>query len=802
MKASSFDTPLGNPDLGSPDRLPAIDVEIESNVIPFSSPTGEGPRITELPDGGVQIDYEPDAGEEFEVAFGDNLAEHLDERDLAEIASGLISDFREDLNSRAEWEKAYRDGLEMLGVKIDKRTQPWAGACGVVHPLLSEAAIRFAAQSIMEIHPATGPVKTQIVGLVSPDNEQQADRVKNYMNYLLTTVMQEYRDETEQLLYHLALAGSAFRKIYMDETQGRPVAIFVPAEDIVLSYSAANIETAPRLCHVMRKTPNELRKLQAAGLYRSDIDIGAAPLASVRTDISEAVDKQTGMNMVVNDDRHQILEFHLDLDLPGFEDEAGIELPYIVTVNKDTSEVYSIYRNWAEADPHRVKRQHFVHYKYTVGLGVYGWGLIHLIGGIAKGSTSILRQLVDAGTLSNLPGGFKTKGFRSDGDDTPIEPGEFRDIDVPPGKLAEHIMPLPFKEPSAVLMELLRGIVEEGREFASIAKLEIGENNAEAPVGTTLALIERNMKVMSAIHARLHAAAKREFKLLAEIIRDHLSDEPYEYAVAGGQQQVKQSDFDDRVDVIPVSDPNATSFAQRIMQQQASLEVANTAPQLYNLKALHRQMQRTIGIDEVDAILPDPKAPKPMDPVSENAIAMTGQPMKALEYQDHESHIAVHSMILQDPKFAQNPMVKQIVPAIAAHISEHMAFAYRREVAQAAGVELPPLGQPLPPQLEIQISAAVAQAAGAVTGKHEREVALEQAAANAVDPVLLNQQEELRIKGAEVERKAEKDRLDAVLERLKIETREESERERLAVQIEIAEMQAREKHHEHSGGNS
>ena len=607
-----------------------------------------------------------------------NLAEHISEKDLQNIASDLLEDFENDQSSRKEWVDAYVDGLKLLGMKYEDRTEPWPGACGVFYPLLSEAAVRFQAESIMETFPASGPVKTQIVGKATKEKEDAAERVKDDMNWRLTEQMPEYRPEHEKMLWSLALAGSAFKKVYYDPGLARQVSMFVPAEDIVVPYGASDLRSAERITQIMRKTKNDVKKLQHAGMWR-DIDLGEP--SSVIDDVEKRKAEEQGMSATM-DDRYRILEMCVELDLAGFEDvdedgPTGIALPYIVTMDKGTSKILAIRRNWYEGDPLKLKRMHYTHYIYIPGFGFYGFGLIHLVGGFAKSGTSLIRQLVDAGTLSNLPGGLKSRGLRVKGDDTPIAPGEFRDVDVPSGSIKDNILPLPYKEPSQVLYLLLQTIVEEGRRFAATADMQISDLSANTPVGTTLAVLERTLKVMSAVQARLHYSMRQEFKLLAAIIRDYLPAN-YSYEVdAPLGRAAKQADYDN-VDVIPVSDPNATTLAQRITQYQAVLQLAATAPQIYNIPELHKRMLTVLGIKEIEKLIPATNDMDPQDPVSENMALINMKPVKAFVYQDHEAHIAVHTAALQDPmlrqQMQQNPMAQQMLAAAMAHINEHLAF--------------------------------------------------------------------------------------------------------------------------------
>lgn len=685
--------------------------------------------------------------------FDDNLVDHMDERDVSSLGTELVEHFDNDCTARKDWAETYVKGLKLLGLKYEERTEPWGGACGAYHPILAEAVVKFQAESIMEQFPASGPVKTKIVGKETKENIAAAARVMEDMNFQLTERMVEYRPEHEKLLWSLPLAGSAFKKVYMDPTMGRQVALFVPAEDLVVPYGASSLETSERVTHVMRKTKNELKKMQAAGFY-CDVELGE-PTNTV-DDIEKQKAEEQGFS-TTNDDRFKVLEMHVDLDLIGFEDDDGIALPYIVTIEQGTKTVLSIRRNWYEDDVLRLKRQHFVHYTYVPSTGFYGLGLIHLVGGFAQSATSILRQLVDAGTLSNLPGGFKTKGLRVKGDDTPVSPGEFRDVDVASGVLKDNIMPLPYKEPSQTLYLLMQNIVEEGRRFASAGDLGISDMSANTPVGTTLAILERTLKTMSAVQARLHFAMKQEFKLLAGITRDNAADSEYGYEVDGGDQQaqVKQSDYD-MCEVIPVSDPNASTMSQKIVQHQAAMQLANSAPQLYDLALLHRQGLEILGMKNVNKLVPMADDQVPKDPVSENMALLTMKPVKAFQYQDHEAHIAVHMSMAQDPKIAamvgQNPQAQIIIANGAAHLQEHLAMAYKAAIEKQLGVPLPLVDEdnPMSPEIEMQVSKLAAQAAQQLLQANQAEAAQQQAQQKAQDPVIQMQQQELKIKEREV----------------------------------------------------
>jgi hypothetical protein len=745
--------------------------------------------VVELPDGGVEISLSPEPNPE--ASHGDNLAEFIDNSTLGSMASELVTLFDADKDSRKEWETTYIKGLDLLGLKIEDRTQPWEGACGVFHPMLSEAIVRFQAQSIQEIFPAKGPVQTKILGQVNLDRVQQAERVQEYLNYLLTEKMSEYRSETEKLLFSLALSGAAFRKVYYDPSLGRPASIFVPAEDFVVSYGASDLVTCERATHVMKKTYNEIRKLQVSGFYR---DVDLPPPSPDITEIQKSYDKLNGESKGMDlDSRYTLLEMVVDYDLPGFEDTdaegnpTGIALPYVVTIDKSSRIILSIRRNWYEDDPLKKRRQHFVQYTYIPGLGFYGFGLVHLVGGLAKSSTSILRQLVDAGTLSNLPGGLKTRGLRIKGDDTPIMPGEFRDVDIPSGALRDNITFLPYKEPSGTLYQLLGNIVDEGRRFASQADMKVADMNGEAPVGTTLAIIERSMKVMSAVQARLHASMKKELKLLAQVIFDYGPTE-YPYDIPG--KELTKEDFDDRVDVIPVSDPNAGTMAQRIMKYQAALQLASQAPQLYDLPMLHRQMIEALGIADSSEVLPNQTEIPPTDPVTENMNALTMKPIKAFIYQDHEAHIQTHMSFGQDPRLQQMlqqaPQAAQAMQAaLTAHVSEHLAFAYRQQIEKELGFKLPPPGEPLPEDIEYRISALVAPAAAQVTGKAQREAQMQEQQQQQQDPVLQMEMQKLQLRAQEIQQKAQAEMARVQADMQKAQMRMQSEKDRLKVQERI-----------------
>ena len=735
------------------------------------------PEAVHIEAGPLEIDIEK--GEPSIEDFDANLAEYLDDSEIDSMATELASDIDNDKNSRKEWEKAYVTGLKLLGLQIEERTEPWDGASGVFHPMITEAVVRFQSETITETFPAQGPVRTKIRGKQTPEKQDAAKRVEADMNYQLTDEMVEFRPEHERMLWSLPATGSAFKKVYFDPNLGRQVSIFIPAEDIVLPYGTSNIQTCYRLSHVMRKTENEIRKLQAAGFYR-DVDIGS-PDKHI-DEINKAKDKETGF-ADLNDDRYTLIECHVDLCIKGDPlcdkgedgEPTGIMLPYVVTFIRGQNTVLAIRRNWREDDPLRLKREHFVHYQYIPGFGAYGFGLFHLIGGFANSATSLMRQLIDAGTLANLPGGLKTRGLRIKGDDTPIAPGEFRDADVGSGTLKDNILPLPYKEPSATLYNLLNTVVEEGRRFAATADMKVSDMSAQAPVGTTLALLERQLKVMTAVQARVHYALKEELQLIRDLIRDY-TDEDYDYQPDEGTPRAKRSDYDD-VDVIPVSDPNAATLSQRVVQYQAVIQLSQTAPDIYDLPKLHRGMLEVLGIKDADKLVPLPEDEKPKDPVSENMAALKGEPLKAFVYQDHQAHIQVHTSAMQDPIIAQlvgqNPRAPQIMAAMQAHIAEHVAYAYRQKIEQQLGMALPPEEEKLPPQVELALSSMMAQAAQQVLAESQAQAAQQQAQQQAQDPVLQMQQQELQIKAQEVALKEKKIATDAAAKADELRLREE-----------------------------
>lgn len=734
--------------------------QVQEQTIEISTVNSEESDPT---DQGVGIKEEPE--------HYDNLAEYIDEDELNTLATELIELYEDDRRTRKDWAASYKKGLDLLGIKIEDRTTPFTGACGITHPILAEAVTRFTSQAIMEICPASGPVKTKILGKPDPNKEEKAKLIRDDMNHLLMDVMKEYRAETERKLFHLALAGSAFKKIYFDPILNRPMVAFVPAEELVVTYDTTDLDSSPRYTHVMRKATNDVRKLIWSGFYRQ-VDLSEA--VHETDELRDKQEELDGLEQPTSVSTRVLLEMHCELDLPGFEDEkdgelTGIELPYVVTIDLDSRQILAIRRNWKEDDTFRNKVQYFVHYLYQPGLGFYGMGLIHLIGGITKGATSMLRQLVDAGTLSNLPAGFKTRGLRIKGDDKPIEPGEWRDVDVPGQTLKDNLLPLPYKEPSATLATLLGSVVEEGRRFASINDLPVGQGNQEAPVGTTLALLERALKVMSAIHARLHASQKREFEILKRIIKESYNT----------------ITFDDSVEIIPVSDPNATSFAQRVLAMQTALEMSTRAPQVYDVAELHRRMLHEIGMEEADRIIPDPSKVQPLDPANENANAIVGRPLKAFAHQNHAAHIAAHQSMLQDPSIQQNPLGQQIMASLQAHVNEHIAFDYRNRITQMTGI---PVGdQPLPPEIETQASVAIAQAAAQITGQHQQEEAARQAMQNMQDPIIQAQLLDAQTKAAEVKRKEQADVMKTDVEVKKLQVKNRLENKKIETQKQIAD---------------
>ena len=748
----------------------------------------EDPEAVHIKAGDLEIDLEQREMDDEE--FESNLAEYIPDNELSLLASDLVDAYEEDISSRKDWMQTYVDGLDLLGMKLEERTEPWAGACGVVHPLMSEALVKFQSETIMETFPAAGPVKTKIIGKETPAKKEAAERVKDDMNFRLTEEMPEYRPEHERMLWGLGLSGNAFKKVYFDPSLGRQTSIFVPAEDVVVPYGASSLRTSERVTHVMRKTENEMRKLQVAGFYL-DVDLGD-PVNTIE-EVEKKIAEKMGFR-ATTDDRYKLLEMQVDLDLPGYEDkdddgeETGIALPYIVTIEKSTQTVLSIRRNWKPDDKLKHKRAHFVHYGYVPGFGFYCFGLIHLIGAFAKSGTSILRQLVDAGTLSNLPGGLKARGMRIKGDDTPISPGEFRDVDIPSGSVKDNIMMLPYKEPSQVLAGLMNQIIDEGRRFASAADLKISDMSAQSPVGTTLAILERTLKIMSAVQARIHYAMHEEFRLLKDIIRDFTPDE-YDYDPVDGTRRAKQSDYD-QVDVIPVSDPNAATMSQKVVQYQAVFQLAQSAPQLYDMPMLHRQMVEVLGIKNANKLIPTEDDTRPRDPVTENQNVLMGKPVKAFLYQDHQAHVAVHMGAMQDPKIqeilGQNPNAQAMQAAMMAHINEHVGFEYRKQMEAHMGLTLPNYEEDddvmIPKEIEVEVSQRAAQATQQLVQQHMAEAQQQQAQQQMQDPIIQMQMQELQIKQAEVQRKIAKDQADAMAREQQLQI----ERERIDAQKEIA----------------
>ena len=747
IEKSLYAAPEG---LAALDQEPDIEIEIEDpESVKLSI---EGEEILEMRKG------------EGEEDFNENLADVLDEGVIQSLADDLYEDIDNDIASRKDWETMYKDGITLLGLKFEERMEPWEGACGVFHPMITEAVVRFQSDTIMETFPAKGPVRTQIVGKETPEKKEAAVRVEEDMNYQLTEKMPEYRSEHEKMLWNLPSAGSAFKKVYYDPSLERQVSIFIPAEDVILPYGISEINTCHRITHVMRKNKNDLLKLMNAGFYK-EVELGEP--SKFTSDIQERKDKETGFSASY-DDRFEIYESHVDLDIPGYEDldeddePTGIALPYVVTMIRGTNEVLAIRRNWKEEDPLKLKRHHFVHYQYIPGYGAYGFGLFHLIGGYAKSATSIMRQLVDAGTLANLPGGLKSRGLRIKGDDTPISPGEFRDVDVGSGTIRDNILPLPYKEPSMVLSGLMDKIVEEGRRFAATSDMKIADMSNQAPVGTTLAILERTLKVMSAVQARVHFSMKQELQLLAAIIRDY-TDDKYTYEPEDGTARAKKADYSN-VEVLPVSDPNAATLSQRVVQYQAVIQLAQMAPQIYNLPVLHRQMLEVLGIKHANKLVPLEEDQKPKDPVTENQNVLKGKPLKAFPYQDHEAHIKVHQMAMQDPivqqLIGQNPMAQSLQSAMQAHVAEHVGYAYRNKIEIALGVALPNSEDELPDEMEKEISRLMAEAAPQVLAESQAMAAQQQAQQNAQDPILQMQMQELELKKQELQLKAQKLQID------------------------------------------
>jgi hypothetical protein len=762
-----YEAPVGIDEAAMEEQ--AIEIEIED------------PEKVTIGIGDAEIVIDPDAMEDDE--FNANLAEDLDEKYMATLSSDLLEDFGNDLNSRKDWLETYVDGLELLGLKIEERSEPWEGACAVYHPLLSEALVKFQAETMMETFPAAGPVKTSIIGKETDECLEAAARVQENMNYQLMDMMPEYRPEHERMLWGLGLAGNAFKKVYYDPTLERQVSIFVPAEDMVVPYGASNLETAERVTHVMRKTEQEIHTLQHMGFYR-DIDLGEPDYDL--DEVEKKIAEQMGFD-ATNDDRYKILEMNVNLDLEGYEDEddegkTGIALPYIVTIDKGTQEILSIRRNWKQEDSQQKRREHFVHYGYIPGFGFYCFGLIHLIGGFSKSGTMLLRQLVDAGTLSNLPGGFKARGLRIKGDDTPIGPAEWRDVDAPSGTLRDNLMPLPYKEPSQVLASLMDKIIEEGRRFASASDMKVSDMSANSPVGSTLAILERTLKVMSAVNARIYYSMKKEFLLLKNIIADY-SDPNYQYDPSTGTPGAKQSDYN-KVNLIPVADPNAATMAQKVVQYQAVMQMAQQNPDIYDLPELNKQMLEVLGVKNINKLIPDEDNVKQIDPVSENMNIINGKPVKAFLDQDHEAHIAVHMSFAEDPKIrklvGQSSKAGMIEAAMEAHIAEHVAFLYRMKIEEQLGVPLPPVDEPLPVDVENEIARLSAAGADKLLQANKAEERQEKVQQQEQDPIIQMQKAELQIKQEEAKIKGQKTMADIELDKAKLEL----EREKATVNVE------------------
>ena len=728
------------------------------------------PESVTLSDGSMEVTIIP--GDETDFSeFGANLAELMEDDALETLSSDLVGQINTDIEARKDWADTFVKGLDVLGFKYEERSDPWEGACGVNSTVLAEAAIRFQAETMSETMPAAGPVKTKILGRETKEKDEAAARVKADMNYELTENMVEYRPEHERMLYSLGLAGSAFKKVYFDPNLGRQAAIYISAEDVIVPYGASNIEAAERVTHVMRKTKNELKKLQAAGFYK-DIDLGDPE--PYHTDIEEKKAEEGGYSLT-DDDRYAVYEIHADLLIEGIDDDDEIARPYVVTIERGSGEVLSVRRNYEEGDPLTLKRQHFVHYSYVPGFGFYGLGLIHIIGGYARAGTSLIRQLVDAGTLSNLPGGLKSRGLRIKGDDSPINPGEFKDVDVPSGSIRDNIMPLPYKEPSQTLLALLNQITTEGRRLGAISDMDISDMSANAPVGTTLALLERTLKPMAAVQARVHYAMKQEFKLLKAIMAEYAPEE-YAYIPSRGEVGAKRSDYL-MVDVIPVSDPNNSTMAQRVVQYQTVLQMSAQAPQIYDLPQLHRQMIEVLGVKNAEKLVPTKDDARPTDPISENMDALIGKPIKAFIYQDQEAHIGTHMAFMQDPMMAQmigqNPQAKQIMASLQAHIAEHLGFSYRQKIEEKLGAPLPAPNEEMTEDMEVQLSRLVADAGKQLQQANQQQAAQKKAQEQQKDPIMQMKQAELQIKQAEEQRKTANDQADQQIKQFEMQLKEQ-----------------------------
>ena len=761
----------------------------------------------------IEIEIEPDVDEDGNtiISFGEelpestsddfyeNLAEEMDQRDLSSLASDILAMYSEDRESRSDWERTYSEGLGLLGMDTTDRSVPFQGASGVHHPLLSEAITQFQSSAYKELLPAGGPVTTRVVGKVTPERREQATRVKEFMNYQITEVMQEYDPELDQMLFYLPLSGSAFKKIYYDEALGRAVSKFITSEDLVVPYETTALQSANRITHMIRQNTNDIRKLQQSGFYR---DIELMPSAEPQTSVTEKIDELEGARPTSysSSDIMTLLECHINLDLPEFEDldeagePTGIQLPYIVTMEEGCSEILSIRRNWEEEDPLKNKKQYFVHYKFLPGLGFYGFGLIHMIGGLSKSATSILRQLIDAGTLANLPAGFKARGLRVRNDDEPLQPGEWRDVDAPGGALRDSLLPLPYKEPSGTLLNLLGVLVDSGRRFAAITEMQTGDMNEAMPVGTTVALLEKGMQVMSAIHKRLHYSQKIEFRLLAETFAEYLPQQ-YPFEVIGGERMVKVTDFSDQIDVLPHSDPNIFSMAQRVMMAQTQLQLATSAPQIHNLEEAYTRMYRALGVQNIEDLLPPSDPENSKDPASENADALIKRPLRAFIHQDHQAHISTHMAFMQNPIFANN---QEAMLVLQSHIQEHFAMGYRQQVEQMIGRELPTEDEQVSPDLENQIAQAAAQATQQISAQAQEFA--QQQEEGGIDPLVQIRMQELALKERDMQRKEaesqsrlafdmQKEQVKTALEEAKIQQDSAQAAERISVQRDKMRVQ-------------
>ena len=762
-----------------------MEIEIET-ADEEQLPLFESDDTIMLEDGSAIVGYM----EEEENISGDffaNLTEEMEDEELGELSSELISSYKDDLESRQDWLEQYTNGLDLLGIKTDDREEPFRGASGVYHPLIAESATQFQAGAYKELLPPGGPTQTRIIGEETEEVIAQAERVRNYMNFMVLDVMEEFDPETDQMLFYLPLSGSTFKKTYFDPTLNRPVSKFVMPDDLVVSYTESSLASSPRFTHVVNMNLNDVRKLQVSGFYR-DIELFPDDTDDV-DDAKDKIQELTGFRRNIQGaDSVTLLEMHVDLDLPGYEDkdedgeETGIAIPYIVTIHEESNEILAIRRNYRQDDLKKSKIRYFTHYKFLPGLGFYGFGLIHMIGGLTKSATSILRQLIDAGTLANLPAGFKARGLRVRDEDLPLQPGEFRDVDAPGSSIREAIMPLPYKEPSATLLQMLGVLIESGRRFASVTDINVGEGSQANPVGTTIALLEQGTKVLSAIHKRLHYAQRQELRILAEVIKNYLPPE-YPYRVPGGiDSGVKVDDFDDRIDILPVSDPAMFSMSQRVTLAQTQLQLAQSAPQLHDLHEAYRRMYGALGIQNIDKILPPKDEASPKDPVSENMDALTGKPLKAFESQNHDAHVATHSAFLQDPNVQKNAIAMQ---SLMAHMQEHLAMKYKQQVEQILGTQLPAEGQVLPPEQEAMLAQATAQATQQIS-----QMAQQAAGTGPSDPIVMLKQQELQIQQQEVQRKAMADQARNQLEAAKLQQQAELKEAEITSDEDIAALRA------------